>query len=86
MVFGAGFQLVEANASKVLLIASYTWISLLVFALAGQVDVAMGLVLAVGQAAGAYVSARVAIKKGAGWVRWLLIVAALVAAARMATS
>jgi len=86
MVFGTGLQLVEANASKVLLIASYTWISLLVFALAGQVNVAMGLVLAVGQASGAYFSARVAIKKGAGWVRWLLIIAALVAAARMATS
>ena len=86
MVFGAGFQLVEANGAKVLLITSFTWISLMVFAIAGQVDIVLGLVLAVGQAAGGYVSARVALKRGAGWVRWLLIIAALVAAVRMATS
>lgn len=86
MVFGAGFQLVEANGAKVLLITSYTWISLLVFAFAGQVDLAMGLVLAVGQATGAYASARLALQRGANWVRWFLIAAALVAAVRMATS
>lgn len=86
MVFGAGFQLLEANGAKVLLIASFTTISLIVFAVAGQVDLTMGLVLAVGQASGAYASARIALDKGANWVRWFLVAAALVAAVRMATS
>lgn len=83
LVFGVGFDLVTGNAAKVLLIATYTPIALFLFARAGQVDYAVGGVLAVGQVTGAWIAARMAIAKGAEWVRWILVVAALVAAGRL---
>lgn len=86
LVMGSGLDLVKGNAAKVALIASYTWIALVVFVVAGQVDLGLGLVLAAGNSTGAYAAARLAVKKGAPWVRWLLIVAALAAAIRLATS
>ncbi len=83
LIFGTGVDLVTGNAAKVVIVAGYTWIALLLFIFAGQVDFGLGLVLAAGNSSGAYVSARLAVKKGAGWVRWVLVVAALAAAARM---
>ncbi len=83
LVLGAGLDLVRANGAKVLLIAGYTPIALLLFASASQVDVAVGVVLSVGQVTGAWIAAHLAIKRGAGWVRWILIGAALIAAGRM---
>jgi len=83
LVFGVGFDLVTGNAAKVLLIATYTPIALFLFARAGQVDYAVGAVLAVGQVFGALIAARMAIRRGADWVRWILIGAALLAAGRL---
>lgn len=83
LVFGTGVDLVRGNAAKVAIIAGYTWIALLLFILAGDVDFGLGLVLAAGNSSGAYLAARLAVRKGAAWVRWILVVAALVAAARM---
>jgi uncharacterized membrane protein YfcA len=85
LVLGAGLDLVKGNGAKVALVASYTWIALLLFLWAGQVDLLLGVVLAGGNATGAYVSTRMAVRRGAPWVRWVLIVAAASAALRMAT-
>ena len=46
-----------------------------------QVVWEIGLILAVGNMLGAWVAARMAIKKGAGFVRWLLIAVVIVSAA-----
>ena len=86
LVMGSGLDLVRGNGAKVVLIASYTWLALLLFVLADQVDFGLGLLLAGGNATGAYVAARLAVRKGATWVRWILVVAAVVAAVRMATA
>lgn len=83
LVFGAGLDLVSGNAAKVVIIFSYTSIALALFIAAGQVDFGLGLVLAAGNSTGAWFSARLAVKKGAGWVRWILVVAAVGAAIRM---
>ncbi len=83
LVLGSGLDLVRASGAKVLLIASYTPVALVLFAGASQVDVQVGIVLAVGQVTGAWTAAHLALKKGAGWVRWILVVAAVVAAGRM---
>ncbi len=83
LVLGSGLDLVKANGAKVLLIAAYTPVALFFFASASQVDVAVGAVLAVGQVSGAWIAAHLALKKGAGWVRWVLVIAAVVAAVRM---
>ena len=84
LVLGGGLNLVNGNAAKVVLIAAYTPVALLFFARAAQVDLAVGAVLSVGQITGAWVAAQLAITKGAGWVRWVLVVAAVIAAVRLA--
>jgi uncharacterized membrane protein YfcA len=84
LVLGSGLNLVNGNAAKVVLIALYTPVALLLFARAAQVDLVVGVVLSTGQIAGAWIASRLAVKKGAGWVRWVLVAAALVAAARLA--
>lgn len=83
LVLGGGMNLVTGNAAKVAIIAAYTVVALLIFARAAQVDLVLGLVLAAGNSTGALISSRLALKKGAEWVRWFLIVAAVVAALRM---
>lgn len=82
IVFG-GMNLLTGNAAKLTLIASYTFLALATFIWAGKVHWVAGFVLAGGNMAGAWVAAHVAISKGTGWVRWVLMIAAIVAAARM---
>jgi uncharacterized membrane protein YfcA len=83
LVLGGGFDLVKGNAAKLLLVLIYTPVTLLLFANARAVDLAAGLVLGVGNMTGALVATNLAIKRGAGWIRWVLLAAALGAAARM---
>ncbi len=83
LIMYGGMSLVTGNAAKLALIASYTVIALATFILAGEVHVVAGLVLATGMATGAWVAAHVAVKYDTGWIRWVLVVAAVVAAARM---
>ncbi|MDJ0924756.1 MAG: sulfite exporter TauE/SafE family protein [Acidimicrobiia bacterium] len=82
LVLGSGMDLVRGNAAKVVLILAYTPVALLLFATAAQVDVRVGLVLSIGQMTGAWIGARFAMLKGAAWIRWILVVAAIVAAVR----
>lgn len=84
LVLGGGMNLVNGNAAKVVVIAVYTPVALLLFARAAQVDVTVGIVLSAGQVVGAWIAAHLALAKGASWVRWVLIAAALVAAVRLA--
>lgn len=82
LVLGSGMDLVRGNAAKVVLILAYTPVALVLFASAAQVDLQVGLVLSAGQMAGAWIGARFAVLKGSAWVRWILVVAAIVAALR----
>lgn len=84
LVLGAGMNLVNGNAAKVVLIAVYSPIAILLFAQASQVALAVGGVLAIGQMSGAWAGSRLAVRKGAAWIRWVLAAAAIVAAARLA--
>ena len=83
LVLGGGYGLVKGKAAKVTLILLYTPLVLTLFASANQVDLAVGLVLGAGNMTGAWVASNRAIRKGAGWIRWVLIVAAVGAALRM---
>ena len=86
LVLGGGLNLVNGNAAKVVLVALYTPVALFLFATAAQVDVSIGVVLALGQMTGAWVASQLAITRGAGWVRWVLVVAAMLAAVRLLTT
>jgi uncharacterized membrane protein YfcA len=73
LVLASGFDLVKANALKNYIVLIFTIFALIVFILNDQVEWLGGLVMGVGNMAGARVAAKLAIKKGAGFVRWILI-------------
>lgn len=82
-VLAGGWDVVSANSLKVAVILLFILASLLVFASAGRVDWAAGLSLGVGNMAGAWLGAHAAVKKGPGWIRGILIVMGLAAAAKL---
>ncbi|PLW95479.1 MAG: hypothetical protein C0592_00120 [Marinilabiliales bacterium] len=79
IVLGLGFDLVKANAIKVLMVLLYVPFTLVVFIWTDQVNWSYGLVHAIGNVAGALIASRLAIKKGAGFVRIILIILILAA-------
>jgi uncharacterized protein len=81
LVPGMGLDLVRANGVKVALALVLTVMALGVFVVAGQVDWRAGGVLAVGNGIGGYVGARLAVRLGAPWIRWVLF--AMVAASAL---
>ena len=80
LVLSAGYDLVRANAVKVLIVLGSTIFAMAVFVLNKQVVWSLGLILAVGNMLGAWVATRVAVKRGAVFVRWLLIAVVAVSA------
>jgi uncharacterized membrane protein YfcA len=77
---------VRGNAVKVVLILGYMPVALLLFFAADQVDWTAGIAVGVGSMAGAFLASTLAVKKGAGWIRWVLVGAAVAAALRMLLS
>lgn len=80
LVLGAGFSLVGANAMKNVLVLVFTAAALIVFVVNGQVQWTLGLLLAAGQGVGAWVAARLAVQRGARFVRWFVIVVVVLSA------
>jgi uncharacterized membrane protein YfcA len=83
LVLGGGLGLVRGNAAKLFLTLLYTPLTLLLFAQANQLHWAEGAVLGAGNVVGALLATFFAVKKGAGWIRWVLFFAAIGAAIRM---
>ena len=72
-----------ANAVKVFVIMLFTILSLIIFFFHGQVEILPGLVMAVGNASGAWTASVLSVKKGAVWVRYFLVAAAFLAALQL---
>ena len=83
LVLGAGYNLVGANAMKNLIVLVFTAAALVVFVVNDQVEWTLGLLLGAGQAVGAWVAAHFAVKRGAEFVRWAVIVITMVSAAAL---
>jgi uncharacterized membrane protein YfcA len=86
LVLGCGFELVKANAVKVLIILLYTPIALAIFIISDLLSweyLLYGLLLAIGNMAGAYLGVNIAVKWGAKFLRYMLMVAILVAALKL---
>lgn len=83
LVLGAGFDLVKANAIKLLIVLLYTPFALAVFIYNDQVNWKAGLILAVGNMLGALLASRFAVSWGAKAVRILLLVIVLAAALKL---
>jgi uncharacterized membrane protein YfcA len=83
LVLGAGYDLVRANAVKVLIVLCFTVSALAVFLINRQVVWSTGLILAVGNMLGAWVASRMAVERGAAFVRWVLILVVAVSGAKL---
>lgn len=83
LVLGAGMDLVRANAVKVFIVFLYTPFALVVFMIHHQVDYRLGLLLAVGNMAGAFAGSRLAVKWGARVVRYFLLFALVLASLKL---
>ena len=73
LVLGVGYDLVKANAMKNLIVFLYAIFALLVFVINGQVNYFYGLILSVGSVIGALVGSWLAVKKGATFIRWVIV-------------
>ena len=83
LVLGSGYELLKANALKLFVILLYTPVALLIFFLSGDVHLWMGLLLAVGNMAGAWIGTKIAVKWGAVFIRYVVLGAILVAATKL---
>lgn len=83
LVLSAGFNLVKANAIKMLIVLLYTPVALAVFAFSGQVDFLYGFILSIGNMAGAFLATKVSVKWGPKFIRYFLIAILIVAAAKL---
>ncbi len=79
----AGYDLVEANALKTLVILGVTLTAVPVFIYKGQVDWLAAVVLAAGMSVGGYVGAKFAVEGGERVIRPVLVVSVLALAGRM---
>jgi len=83
LVLGAGFDLVKANAIKLLIVLLYTPFALAVFIINDQVYWVAGLILAIGNMIGAFVASKFAVSWGAKFVRIILLVIIFAAAIKL---
>lgn len=83
LVLGAGFDLVKANAIKLLIILLYSPFALAIFMYNNQVDYKLGFILAIGNMLGAFVATRFAVKWGPKFVRYILLVVLFVASIKL---
>lgn len=86
LVLGCGCNLVKANAIKVLIILLYTPVALTLFIIGGLLTweyAFIGLFLAAGNMMGAYIGVNIAVKRGAKFLRYMLLVAIFIASLRL---
>jgi hypothetical protein len=83
IVYAGQVNLVKGNAIKVFIILCFTMFALAVFLVNGYVDWRIGLTLAAGNAAGAMVASRLAVKRGEAFIRWVLLLAILMGASKL---
>ena len=69
-----GYDLLKANVLKNVFVLCYVPFSLVIYALQGNVCWSFGLVHAIGNIIGAGLAARLAIKKGAPFIRYILLI------------
>lgn len=77
LVLVSGYDLVNANGIKVYTVFIYSPFALAVFMYNNHLDYAMGLISAIGNLIGGIAASIFALKRGPGFVRWVLIVVML---------
>jgi len=77
------FDLLTTTVHKIAVILIYTVPALVVFAILGKIDWGMGFTLAAGNATGALIAARVAVRRGEKVIQVILVIAVLIMALRI---
>ncbi|MEI6901136.1 MAG: sulfite exporter TauE/SafE family protein [Bacteroidota bacterium] len=77
LVLGVGYDLVKANAVKNLIVFFYAIFALLVFMIDGKVHYLYGLILSAGSIIGALIASHLAVKRGAGFIRLVIILSVI---------
>ncbi|OFX28471.1 MAG: hypothetical protein A2X08_07745 [Bacteroidetes bacterium GWA2_32_17] len=83
LVLSSGYDLVKANALKVFITGTFTLIVLPIFIYFNQVNYLLGGLLAVGSMAGAWIGTKIAIKKGAIFIRYFLLIIIFISAFKL---
>ena len=83
LVLVNGMNLLKSNGIKNLIVFLYTPLTLLVFIISGQINYIMGITLAAGSMAGAWLAAKTAVKWGPGFVRYVLLAGLLISSAKL---
>lgn len=78
LVLGSGYELVKANAVKVFIVLVYTIFSIGIYMVHDQINWMAGLMLAAGNMAGAWLGVHFAVKGGARYIRYVLILALII--------
>jgi hypothetical protein len=83
LVLVCGYDLKKANALKILITTAFTVFALPVFIMNNQINWTYGLILAAGSSTGAFIAAKLAIKKGAQFIRIFLLVIIFLASLKL---
>ncbi len=83
LVIAGGLELVQANVLKVVLIMAFTPLAIAVFGFNAKIHLEYALLLAVGQALGAYVGAGLTLDRGAALIRPVLAAVVVAAAIKL---
>lgn len=83
LVMGGGYDLVQANVMKVVLVMAFTPLAILVFGLSAKIHLGYAIIVAVGQALGAFVGASVTLSKGTAIIRPVLALVVAAAAIKL---
>lgn len=76
-------DLITTTVHKVMVVLLYTIPALMMFTLMGDVDWGLGLTLAAGNASGAFLAAKLAVRRGEKVIRGVMVVAVLIMALRI---
>lgn len=77
LVLGIGYDLVKANAVKNLIVFFYAIFALLVFIIDGKINYLIGLILSAGSIIGALIASYLAVRKGAGLIRAVIVLSVI---------
>ena len=83
IVLNAGYDLVKANAIKVLIILLWTPLSLLVFWQHHQIVLSYGIIMGIGNFLGAIAASQIAVKKGSQFIRYIVMAIIVIMAAHL---
>ncbi len=80
LVLSAGYDLVRANALKLLVVLAYTPFALVLYIVNDQVWWSYGIILGIGSMAGAYLATKFALHWGPKYIRYILLVMIVISA------